>query len=73
MFSFIGDTVLDPFAGTGTTAIASAMAGRDSISVDIEPRYVDLILTRIRKTVPDVELSHYARIESTHPADGAVA
>ena len=46
MFSFAGDTVLDPFGGTGTTALAAAELGRDSISVEIEPKYVDLIEDR---------------------------
>ena len=40
MFSFAGDTVLDPFAGTGTTAIAALNAGRNSICVEIETKYV---------------------------------
>ena len=49
MFSYAGDTVLDPFAGTGTTAVAAGEAGRNSISVEIEPSYVDLIEDRLRK------------------------
>ena len=49
MFSFAGDTVLDPFGGTGTTALAAGEAGRNSISVEIEPAYVDLIEDRLRK------------------------
>lgn len=40
MFSFAGDTVLDPFGGTGTTSVAAISAGRNSISMDIEPSYV---------------------------------
>lgn len=48
MFSFVGDTVLDPFAGTGTTALAAVETGRNSISVDIEPQYVKVIETRLR-------------------------
>lgn len=39
MFSFAGDTVLDPFAGTGSTALAALNAGRNSISNEIEPAY----------------------------------
>jgi len=42
MFSFAGDMVLDPFAGTGTTGIASMNTGRSSISIDVEPKYVEL-------------------------------
>jgi modification methylase len=47
MFSFIGDTVLDPFAGTGTSALAAAKAERNSISVEIETKYLDLIRKRL--------------------------
>ena len=39
MFSFNGDTVLDPFCGTGTTMIAALKYGRNSIGIDIEPEY----------------------------------
>ena len=39
MFSFVGDTVLDPFMGTGSTALAAARCDRNSISVEIEPGY----------------------------------
>jgi modification methylase len=47
MFSFTGDTVVDPFAGTGTTAVAAMEIGRNSISVEIEPKYVKLIEKRL--------------------------
>jgi site-specific DNA-methyltransferase (adenine-specific) len=47
MFSFAGDTVVDPFGGTGTTALAALETGRNSISVEIEPTYVDLIEERL--------------------------
>lgn len=49
MFSFVGDTVVDPFGGTGTTAIAAIETGRHSISVEIEPKYVDQIEARLQK------------------------
>jgi DNA modification methylase len=39
MFSFAGDTVFDPFSGTGSTALAALNAGRNSISNEIEPTY----------------------------------
>jgi DNA modification methylase len=48
MFSFAGDIVVDPFGGTGTTALAALETGRNSISVEIEPKYVDLIEKRLR-------------------------
>ena len=39
MFSFAGDTVLDPFMGTATTNLAAARWGRDSIGVEVDPHY----------------------------------
>jgi site-specific DNA-methyltransferase (adenine-specific) len=47
MFSFVGDTVVDPFAGTGTTPLAAVELGRNSLSVEIDPSYVDLIQKRL--------------------------
>jgi DNA modification methylase len=40
MFSFAGDTVLDPFVGTGTTSLAALNTGRNSIGVEIERKYL---------------------------------
>ena len=39
MFSFVGDTVLDPFCGSGTTMVAALRTGRNSIGVEIDPEY----------------------------------
>jgi len=39
MFSFFGDTVLDPFMGTGTTIVAAVMAGRNAVGVEIDEEY----------------------------------
>jgi modification methylase len=49
MFSFVSDTVLDPFAGTGTTTLAAMETGRNSISVELEPTFVDQIEKRLAK------------------------
>lgn len=48
MFSFVGDTVLDPFMGTGTTMVAAARWGRNSIGVEIDPHYFGFALGRVR-------------------------
>lgn len=48
MFSFVGDTVVDPFAGTATTAVAAIETGRHSISVELIPKYVNLAAERLR-------------------------
>jgi DNA modification methylase len=47
MFSFIDDTVLDPFLGSGTTTVASARAMRSSIGYEIEEKYLRLVRDRL--------------------------
>lgn len=47
MFSFWGDTVLDPFCGTGTTMIAAMKCQRNSIGIDIDDKYCSMALRRI--------------------------
>ena len=42
MFSFVGDVVLDPFWGTGTTTVAAIQNTRSSIGYEIEPRYLEM-------------------------------
>jgi DNA modification methylase len=49
MFSFVGDTILDPFAGTGSTAVGASRIGRNSVNTEIEPNYVDIAEKRIRR------------------------
>lgn len=49
MFSFEGDTVLDPFCGTGTTSIAAVKSNRNSIGIDIDARYCHIAASRIQK------------------------
>jgi DNA modification methylase len=51
MFSFVGDTVLDPFMGTGSTNIAAARWARNSIGVEVDPRYFQYAEKRIRREV----------------------
>jgi DNA modification methylase len=47
MFSFAGDTVVDPFAGTGTTAVAAMETNRNSICIEIDPGYVASMESRL--------------------------
>ncbi len=47
MFSFAGDTILDPFAGTGSTALAALAAGRNSVNNEIEGSYLKLAHSRL--------------------------
>jgi modification methylase len=47
MFSFAGDTVLDPFAGTCSTTLAAIASGRSSIANEIEQTYLDAARARV--------------------------
>jgi modification methylase len=49
MFSFFGDTVVDPFSGTGTTMLAALKNGRNSIGVEIDSEYCEAALRRLRE------------------------
>jgi modification methylase len=53
MFSFAGDTILDPFCGSGSTVVAAVNCGRNSICSDIEEKYVEGTAHRARR-----EISH---------------
>lgn len=48
MFSFWGDTVLDPFCGTGTTMLAAMKCGRNSIGIEIDEQYCRMALDRLK-------------------------
>lgn len=54
MFSFSGDTVLDPFMGLGTTLLAAARCGRNGIGVEIEPLYVRKAKARLEASFPSL-------------------
>jgi DNA modification methylase len=67
MFSFVGDTVLDPFLGTGTTSVAAARWGRNSIGIEIDPAYFDMAAKRIEADTPKLFAS---RTISLHTVTG---
>lgn len=58
MFSFVGDTVLDPFVGTGSTIIAAAASGRNSIGIEVNPTYLEYAYQKISKQGIDIERPH---------------
>ncbi|MCY4494541.1 MAG: site-specific DNA-methyltransferase [Acidimicrobiaceae bacterium] len=51
MFSFVGDTVYDPFLGTGTASAAAAIWGRNSIGCEIDPAYFAHAASRVQDTI----------------------
>jgi modification methylase len=70
MFSFVGDTVLDPFLGTGTTAVAAALAGRNSIGIEIDPQYLAGAVTRIRQQTSS--LFHEIKIDAGEDPENGI-
>lgn len=68
MFSFHGDTVVDPFVGTGTTMVAAMKCGRNSIGVEIEPKYARMAARRLQSESQDFCGQHH--LEFTRAAKG---
>lgn len=54
MFSFVGDTVLDPFMGTGTTTLGASKSGRNSIGVEIDSTYFKAACRRVKSEAVDM-------------------
>ncbi len=67
MFSFWGDTVLDPFCGTGTTMLAAMKCGRNSIGIEIDKEYCQMALNRLK--AEEQNLSGEVRIEFSKAGD----
>jgi site-specific DNA-methyltransferase (adenine-specific) len=49
LFSFIGDTVLDPFMGSGSTLVAASHCNRKGIGIEIDPGYCQTAVSRLKK------------------------
>lgn len=49
LFSFVGDTVFDPFLGSGSTLIAAHLNNRKGIGIDIDKGYCDIAIKRLRQ------------------------
>lgn len=51
MFSFVGDTVLDPFMGTGTTTLAATLHGRNSVGFEVDEHYLGFARKRLQESM----------------------
>jgi len=61
-FSDGGQTILDPFMGSGTTGVACARLGRSFIGIEIEPRYFDIACRRIEQAQRQRDLFVHAPV-----------
>jgi len=59
MFSFVGDTVLDPFLGLANTTLAAIETCRSSIGFEIEPEYIALAKKRLSQAPLQAEVNFY--------------
>ena len=70
LFTKPGDLVLDPFSGSGATAVAAAQLGRHYTGIEVSPEYVELAKQRLAKEVkavqPDVFVVEHPLIGPTH-------
>jgi len=53
-FSGPTDTILDPFLGSGTTAVACKELGRNFIGIEIEPKYCEIAERRLANTITEM-------------------
>lgn len=63
MFSFVGETVLDPFAGSGTTSLAAKNTGRNSVGYEINPEFMPIIKEKLNVHQKDLDGTTYEFIK----------
>lgn len=56
-YSQEGDTILDPFAGSGTTLVAALKLGRNAIGIELNPEYVSIAQRRIQEAQAQLTMS----------------
>lgn len=69
MFSFVGDTVLDPFTGSGTTNLAAKNLGRNSIGYEINSEFISIIKQKLRSHQKDIHETTFEFVNQKTTAD----
>jgi len=59
MFAFYGDTVLDPFMGSGTTSLAARNLGRNSVGYEINPEFIEIAKQKLNIRQADLVGTEY--------------
>jgi DNA modification methylase len=65
MFSFAGETVLDPFMGSGTTALAAKKLQRSSVGYEINPEFMPIYRSKVGSDMPDMFGTEYIHLKDT--------
>lgn len=68
-FTNAGDTILDPFMGSGTTGVACARMGRKFIGIELDPKYFDVACERIEKAYSQGDMFVEAPRKTEKPTD----
>lgn len=63
MFSFVNETVLDPFLGSGTTSLAAKSLGRNSVGYEINSQFIPVIKTKLNINQKDILGTSFEFIE----------
>jgi len=69
MFAFAGDTVLDPFLGSGTTALAARNLGRNSVGYEINPDFIPIVKDRLNINQSDLAATEYVFLKDSVRTD----
>jgi len=64
-FTNHGQTILDPFAGSGTTLVACAKLGRAGIGIELDPEYFDIACARVEDAYRQPDL--FVQLDKTEP------
>jgi len=65
LYTYKGDVVLDPFMGSGSTAVAAVRSGRHFVGYDTDPEYVDRATTRVKEEL--ARLGGHGRLSGLCP------
>ena len=69
MFAFAGDTVLDPFLGSGTTSLAARNLGRNSVGYEINPDFIPIVKDKLNINQSDLIETEYVFLNDSVKTD----